>query len=218
VDVPPPLLDCLDAVYRLQREGGNVAAGRLARRLEVDATTASERVLALAGLGLLQRDGEARILLTTAGQRLAIGLVRKHRLLERFLTDLLKLPWERVHAEACRLTPVLADDIADALDVLLGHPAQCPHGNAIPAAGDGLPHESGTPLHRIAPGRGGIIVRIEREDPELLKYLAALGLLPDTRIDVEEIAPLGGPVLVRVGAARYALGRKVAARIVVREA
>ncbi len=77
--------------------------------------------------------------------------------------------------------------------------------------------EKGTPLHRLKPGQCGIILRIEREEPELLKYLATLGLLPQTKVEVEEVAPFGGPILVRVGSARYALGRKVAARIHVRE-
>jgi len=77
--------------------------------------------------------------------------------------------------------------------------------------------EAAVPLHRLKPGASGIILRIEKEEPELLKYLATLGLLPQTKVEVEEVAPFGGPVLVRVGSSRYALGRKVAAKILVKE-
>ena len=73
------------------------------------------------------------------------------------------------------------------------------------------------PLHRLKPGKGGIILRIEKEEGELLKYLATLGLFPRTKVEVEEVAPFGGPILVRVGASRYALGRQVASKILVKE-
>lgn len=214
----PPLLECLDAIYRTEQERPPASVLQVARRLGIGPALATERALALQGLGLVQAEPAGRLLLTPQGQRIAVGLVRKHRLLERFLSDRLKLSWERVHEEACRLTPVLSDDVADGLAALLGNPSTCPHGNPIPTSDGALLAEAGTPLHRLAAGRGGRIVRIEREEPELLKYLAALGLLPDTSVEVEEIAPFGGPILVRVGASRYALGRKVAARIFVKEA
>jgi DtxR family Mn-dependent transcriptional regulator len=142
--------------------------------------------------------------------------MRRHRVLERFLTDTLKLPWARVHEEAERLTPVLADDVADAIATLLGEPTTCPHGNAIPSGDGHMPPDADVPLSRLAAGDRGTITRIEREEPEMLRYLATLGLLPDTVVDVEEVAPFGGPLLVRIGTSRYALGRKVAARVRVR--
>ncbi len=209
------LLECLDAVYRLEREGP-ASVARLVKRLQVDEATARGRVRELLGKGLVQADGGDRLKVTGEGQRVALGLVRRHRLLERFLSDTLGLPWERVHVEAGRLTPVLADDIADALAKHLGSPATCPHGNPIPEADGTLRDEGGTPLHRLRAGQAATILRIEREEPELLKYLAALGLMPDTQLEVEEVAPFGGPILIRMGESRYALGRKVAARILVR--
>ena len=211
----PLLLESLETIYRLERERPPASLHHLARRLGVGKDVAAERLLALQGGGLVTTETGGRIALTTEGRRLALGLIRKHRLLERFLADLLELPWARVHEEACRLTPVLSDDIADGLARLLGHPASCPHGNPIPGADGTLAAETAIPLSRLAPGQSGIIVRIEREEPELLKYLAALGLFPQTKVEVEEVAPFGGPLLILVGSSRYAIGRKVAARIFV---
>ena len=211
------LLEWLDAVYRLNREG-QASIARLSRRLHVDEGIARTRVRELQGLGLVRSEAPGRLVPTAEGERIALGLLRRHRLLERFLADTLGLTWDRVHDEATRLTPVLADDIADALSKHLGAPATCPHGNPIPSADGTLGREEGTPLHRLRAGQSGTILRIEREEPELLKYLAALGLLPETSIEVEEVAPFGGPILVRSAGSRYALGRKVAAHILVRPA
>ena len=213
----PPLLECLDALSRLERETPPASLTSMAKRLGLDHAAAAERVRALEALGLVRADPPGRIVLTAEAARIARGLLRKHRLLEGFLADRLALPWARVHEEACRLTPVLSDDAADALAKLLGSTASCPHGNPIPSADGATSMVPGTPLHRLAPGRCGIIVRVEREEPELLKSLATLGLLPHTKVEVEERAPFGGPILVRVGSARYALGRKVAAHVLVRE-
>lgn len=214
----PLLLESLETIHRLE-ERSPASLTQLARRLGVGKNVAAERLRALRDEGLARAAADGRIRLTDEGRRRALRLVRTHRLLERFLTDRLELPWARVHEEACRLTPVLADDIADGLARLLGHPASCPHGNPIPAADGTLGAETGAiPLHRLKPGQSGIIVRVEREEPDLLKHLAALGLLPQTKVEVEEVAPLGGPLLILVGSSRYAIGRKVASRIFVREA
>lgn len=219
--MPPPrmspvLLESLDALARLERETPPARLASLAKRLGLDRAAATERVAALAARGLVRTDPSGQIVLTAEAERIALGLLRKHRLLERFLADQLELPWARVHDEARRLTPALSDEVAEALARLLGHPAHCPHGNPIPSAAGALSVEQGTPLHRLAPGQSGIILRVEREEPEALKALATLGLLPQTRVEVEERAPFGGPILVRVGSARYALGRRVAAHVLVR--
>jgi DtxR family Mn-dependent transcriptional regulator len=213
----PHLLECVEAIYRLGRERAPVTPAQLGKRLGLGRAAAMQRLLALQAQGLVRARDPERITLTPEGERVALGLVRKHRLLERFLVDTLALPWDRVHEEARRLTPVLSDTIADGLARLLGDPPSCPHGNPIPSAALVLAAELGTPLHRLRPGQGGIIVRVEREEAELLKYLVSLGLLPQTKVEVEEVAPFGGPILIRVGDSRYALGRNVASRIFVRE-
>ena len=214
---PPSFLEGLEALYRLAPEGGTASLDALAKRMGLTKALISERVLGLQGMGLVERSPAERLSLTAEGRRLAVGLIRKHRLLERFLVDLLQLPWAEVHEEASRLTPVLSDRVGDRLAKLLGDPPTCPHGNPIPSPDGVLRAETAVPLHRLARRKAGTIVRIEQEDRELLRYLATLGLLPRTRVEVEEVSPFGGPVLVRVGTSRYALGRKVASKIFVKE-
>jgi len=216
-ELSPGLLECLDAISRLGREGRPVDLARLGRRLGLDRAATMERVAALEAQSLVRGDHAGRVVLTEDAEPVALGLLRKHRLLERLLTDRLEMPWALVHEEARRLTPGLSDEDAEALARRLSHPARCPHGNPIPAPDGAVVAERGTPLHRLPPGRSGVIVRVEREGRGLLRELANLGLLPDTKVEVEEVAPFGGPVLVRVGSCRYALGREVAAHILVRE-
>jgi DtxR family transcriptional regulator, Mn-dependent transcriptional regulator len=213
----PSLLECLDVIYRLERDRKRPSPARVAKRLGVDRALATRRIRSLARKGLVRVDGPSRLAVTADGERIAVGLVRKHRLLERFLADVLGLGWERVHEEAGRLTPVVSDDVADAIAGLLKEPPSCPHGNPIPSVDGTLPADAAVPLHHLRPGQSGTIVRIEREEREFLNYLAALGMLPGTRVAVEEVAPFGGPILVSLGDSRYALGRKVAARMFVRE-
>lgn len=217
VDIPFSFLECLEALYRLAQDGAPVPLDSLGKRLGLNRALVTEKILGLQGMGLVETKPSDRVLLTPEGRRIAVGLVRKHRLLERFLIDVLELSWEEVHGEASRLAPALSDRVGDRLAKWLGDPGTCPHGNPIPSADGALRAEAAVPLHRLKPGKSGIISRIEKEEPELLKYLATLGLLPQVKVEVEEVAPFGGPILVRVGASRYALGRKVAAKILVKE-
>ncbi len=214
----PILLECLDAIYRLGRDRRGASPDRVAKRLGIEPSVAAQRIRSLEKKGLVSAEAPHRLALTDEGRRIALGLVRKHRLVERFLADVLGLGWDRVHAEAARLTPVISDDVADAIAGCLKEPPSCPHGNPIPSADGTLPADAAVPLHQLKPGQSGTIMRIEREEREFLNYLAALGMLPGTRVTVEEVAPFGGPILVSLGDSRYALGRKVAARMFVREA
>ncbi|MFH1647895.1 MAG: metal-dependent transcriptional regulator [Chloroflexota bacterium] len=143
-------------------------------------------------------------------------MLRRHRLSERLFTDVLGLPWDRAHEEAMRLEHSITPDGEARLASLLDHPDTCPHGGPIPAADGSVSTPEACRLDQVAAGTAVRIQQIADEDGEFLHYLASLGLLPQTDVRVEEVAPFGGPLLVRVGGARYALGRDVAARILVR--
>ncbi len=205
----------LEALYKLSLESG-ATVGRLATSLGVSPPSVSQMLGRLQQAGLVVRDDAGGVTLSPEGRAAAVRLVRRHRLSERFLADYLDLPWDQVHAEACKFEHVLSPEVEERLAAQLGNPRTCPHGHAIPDA-DGLTlDEPAVPLTTLGEGDSTTIVRIADERPDLLRYLASLGLLPDTQILVEGVAPFGGPYLVRVGDAQYALGREVADKVFVR--
>ncbi len=214
----PSLDQSLEALYRLNQHGAAVPVKALAKKLRISRAEAAEWVVRLQALGFVTSNPALDLALTPSGAAWGAIRIRRHRLVERLLHDHLGLPWEQVHEEAARIAPAISSTLEERLDAVLGHPVECPHGNPIPAADGSVTVEPATPLDRLRPGSKGTIAAILQEEPQLLRYLAALGLFPKTELEVEEVAPLGGPVVVKVGASRYALGREVASRILIREA
>jgi DtxR family Mn-dependent transcriptional regulator len=206
----------LEAMFKLQRGDAPVTVKRLAAELGVAPPSVSEKLGGMRAGGLVTPPGDGGIALTLEGEREGAALVRRHRLSERFLVDYLGMPWDAVHDEACRLEHVLSPEVEARLAQQLGDPATCPHGHAIPAEDGTLPDVSLRPLVELGPGERGVIGCVAEEDAELLRYLGSLGLLPDTPVAVESVAPFGGPLLVRVGDTQHALGREVASKILVR--
>jgi DtxR family transcriptional regulator, Mn-dependent transcriptional regulator len=155
------------------------------------------------------------VALTSAGRAIALGVLRRHRLAERYLADVLGLPWDRVHAEAEEWEHVLSEDVAARMDEALGWPATDPHGEPIPSASGDVPPLSDTPLARLHPRESARVARVSSEDSEFLRYLGSLGIYPDVALTVVSIAPFGGPVTVEVGGQPHAIGRAVAERVFV---
>lgn len=208
------LEEYLEAIYKLA-ERGPVRPGALAEAMGVSAPTVTATLSRLQAAGLVERPDGA-VELTLAGRRAALDIVRRHRLAERFLVDVLGLAWEEVHDEACQLEHALSPRVQAALEAFMDNPAVCPHGHPIPSAdGSVAEYAPGTPLCESSGGDEVEIVRIEDEEGELLSYLSSLGMFPGTQVRVCDIAPFKGPLLVEVGDARYALGRDVAEKIVV---
>ena len=205
----------LEAIFKLAQSPEGATVSRLAEELGLAAPSVSQMVTRLSFEGLVRRDDAHRVLLTEEGHAAAARLVRRHRLSERFLTDYLKLPWDQVHEEACKFEHVLSEEVEARLAAQLGNPQTCPHGRAIPGEDGELAPEAARPLAELSAGEKSTISFVSDEKPELLRYLSSLGLLPATRVSVEDVAPFGGPLLVRVGRSRYALGREVACKIFV---
>jgi DtxR family Mn-dependent transcriptional regulator len=206
----------LEAIFKLERTPAGATVGRLASELGVAPPSVSEMVARMGGDGLLARGAAGEVVLTAEGAVEAARLVRRHRLSERFLVDYLEMPWDEVHDEACKFEHVLSVEVEARLAEQLGNPRTCPHGQAIPDEDGTFEEEPAIPLADLKPGERSTITRISDERPDLLHYLGTLGLLPETSIAVEGVAPFGGPLLVRVAGAQYALGREVAGKIFVR--
>ncbi len=205
----------LEIIYKLEQEASPVTTSALAERLGVSAASVSEMTTKLAERGLVSREPYKGVILTADGRAQALVLIRRHRLWERFLTDVLDLSWDQVHEEACRLEHATSPLVEERLALFLGEPQTCPHGHPMPTAAGRMAVAAGCPLAELTAGQRAKILHVPEGDSALLQYLAALGLEPEATIRVEALAPFQGPVTVLVGEARHVLGRELASKIVV---
>ncbi|OLT14049.1 hypothetical protein BJF78_20385 [Pseudonocardia sp. CNS-139] len=198
--------DYLKAIYNLAHRGVHVTTGLLAQELGVSAPSVSAMVKRLEDGRLLVRPDSRTLLLTDSGERAALRVVRRHRLLETFLARVLGVPWDEVHAEAELLEHALSERLEERIDAALGHPTHDPHGDPIPPR-DG-PHEEGwgDALESAPPGCRFRVDRVSDRDSAALRYLGELGVFPGVLLTVEEQAPFGGPRWVRIDGERQPLG------------
>lgn len=205
----------LEAIYKMSLEGPVIAA-RLAERMGVSPPTVADMLKRLSDKGLVSSSRRDGVKLSKKGLETAETMVRRHRLWERFLTDVLGLNWDEVHEEACRLEHAMSPQVEEKLADILGHPETCPHGFPIPGTrGAKKRAREAKPLSMMSVGDEAVIERVTEEDSQLLQYLSSLGLLPEAKISIKEIAPFKGPMLVQVCGAQYALGQEVASKIMV---
>src|SRR3954467_3846942 len=211
--------DYAKAIYALeQREdaGGAVSTNALAERMSVTAASASAMVKRLDGLGLVSHVPYRGVQLTAAGRKVALEVLRHHRLLELYLTETLGVPWDRVHDEAEVLEHVLSEDLEALIAAKLGHPTHDPHGDPIPTADLELPEEPTESLAELQPGDAGTFVRVSDSDPEMLRYLSERGIAPGDALQIEDRQPFGGPLFVRFDGRVHVLGGKLAGAMRVR--
>ena len=208
--------DYAKAIYALQEDGAPVSTTALAQRLDVTPASASGMVRKLDELGLVTHERYRGVRLTERGTRLALEMVRHHRLLELFLAESLGVPWDRVHQEAEVLEHVLSEELEALIADKLGHPTHDPHGDPIPSADLELHDERTECLSALEPGAEATVVRISDADPEILRYLAARDIVPGTHLRVVDKQPFGGPLFVEVDGATHALGGLLATSMRVR--
>src|SRR3954463_5020819 len=203
--------DYAKAIYALEtRCGGAVSTTALAERLNVTAASASSMVKKLAEMDLVEHEPYRGVRLTDQGRRIALAVLRHHRLLEVYLAEELGVPWDRVHDEAEVLEHVLSEELEALIAAKLGHPTRDPHGDPIPTP-DGRIEESPTSaLHDLEPGECGCFVRVSDSDPEMLRYLAARGIAPGDDFEIVEKQPFDGPIFVRFDDDIHVLGGALA--------
>jgi DtxR family Mn-dependent transcriptional regulator len=210
--------DYAKAIDQLAERGdGAVSTNALAERLAVTAGSASGMLRRLAELGLVAHVPYKGVQLTAEGTRVALETIRHHRLLELYLAEALDVPWDRVHDEAEVLEHVLSDELETLIAAKLGHPTRDPHGDPIPSADLVIDEEPTESLAALAPGTGGVVVRISDSDPEMLRYLADRGIGLGTAFEVIEKQPFDGPLFVRFGDAVHVLGGALARAMRVQE-
>ena len=204
--------DYAKAIYSLQRRNGgaSVSTNKLAERCGVTPASASAMVKKLAELDLALHEPYHGVRLTPAGERLALEMLRHHRLLELYLAEHLDVPWDRVHEEAEALEHVLSEDLEARIAAKLGHPTHDPHGDPIPDHDLVIDEGQTEALSNLAVGTVGRFVRVSDSDPEMLRYLAEQGIAIGERCVVTAHQPFDGPITARFGEAEHVLGRMLA--------
>ena len=189
--------DYCKAVYTLEsREDAPVSTNALAERLQITPGSVSAMLKKLGELGLIAHDPYRGVRLTDQGRRVALEVIRHHRLLELFLAETLEMPWDRVHAEAEVLEHVISEELERLIAAKLGDPTLDPHGDPIPSADLELRERKTLSLEHLQEGERGRFVRVSDADPEMLRYLSERGISPGERFEVLERQPFGGPLTV----------------------
>ena len=195
---------------------GGAHTGTLAERLGLAPGTVTATVKRLADRGLVDHEPYHGVELTTAGRRLAIAAIRRHRIVERFLADMLGYAWNEADRLATNFEHELPQEVEDRLFVALDRPATCPHGFPIPAPESAdLPEMP--PLYALEPGDTAVVAVPGSTDPEIVEFLGTLGLRPGVRVEVKEKHPFDGPLVLRVDGKDRTLGATVANQVFVQK-
>lgn len=212
--------DYLKAAYRLQREGGAVTTQRLAEELGLSGPSVTNMVKRLDEVNLVRHTRYHGVELTPAGERIALEVIRHHRLVELYLAEALGYHWDEVHAEAERLEHHVSEELEARMDTFLGHPTIDPHGDPIPSREGTIADVSAVRLVDLEAGEAAVIRRVSDRDPEQLRYLGELGLRPGATVTLLEKLPFDGPLRIRVDdpPAEHVIGQPIATAVNVERA
>ena len=205
----------MKAIYRLEREGPGVTTSALATELGVAPASVSGMLKKLVNDGYVEHEVRGDIKLTRKGLEIAVGVVRRNRLAERLLTDVLGMPWDEVYAEACILEHAITPRVEERMVVALGDPQTCPHGHPIPPTDLTEPVRVGIPLAQVEAGEKVTVSGVTEQMPEILRYLGQVGIRPGVHLHVVEKAPLGGPVTVEIDGERHAISLELARTVMI---
>lgn len=209
----PAVEDYLKAIYQLSVEGAPVSTSAIADRLGIAAGSVTGMLKRLAEAGLVEHTRYYGARLTEQGVSNAIRTIRRHRILERFLVDVLGYTWDRVHDDAERLEHVVTDEMIDRMAVVLGEPEADPHGAPIPTAAGEI-HEQQLPsLAELIAGEQAVLRQVPDDDAAALRYLAQLELRPGAALQVVDVAPFNGPLRVLINGTEQVVGRELAWKV-----
>jgi DtxR family Mn-dependent transcriptional regulator len=209
--------DYLKAIRHLQQEKTPVSTSALAQHLDRSPASVTNMIKNLAERRLVEHEPYHGVRLSDSGEREALRIIRRHRVIEAYLIENLGYSWDRVHAEAERLEHAASDELVERMAVVLGDPELDPHGSPIPTADGELPERSHPLLSEVVEGAKVIVREVNDSDGSRLRYLAELGLYPGTRLEVLDREPFGGPIRLRIGSRERSLGRSLAEAVRVEE-
>jgi DtxR family Mn-dependent transcriptional regulator len=210
-----PVEDYLKAIYAIGKGTGAAATNEIAQRLALAPASVSGMVRRLADQGFVAYERYHGVKLTDVGRRAALRTLRRHRVIEAYLAQALGYPWDRVHEEAERLEHAASDELVDRMAANIGEPEVDPHGAPIPTRDGAVDETEYRSLAEMNVGASGSVVRVADEDPEMLRYLAELTIVPGKRVTVKSRAPYDGPITLSVGRQELSIGPALAAQVLV---
>jgi len=206
----------LECIYRLQQRNGVAKTSELVKMLKVVPGTVTNTVERLERKGLLVHEAYKGVRLTKEGKNIALRVLRRHRLSERLLADMLHMKWDQIHEAACHLEHGVTEEVARNIEKALGWPQTCPHGNPIPTKSGGIVEEDRKLLGTLRAGDEGVVTRITDEKQDTLERAERLGLRPGVHVKVLEKAPDKTTMKASVGGVDRTLSLKIASHIMVK--
>lgn len=217
-ELSAPVEDYLKAIYELEQSGEAAGTNELAARLHIAPASVSGMVRRLAEQDLIAHERYRGARLTDAGRRAALRTIRRHRIIETYLTEALGYAWDRVHDEAERLEHACSDELVDRMAATIGEPAHDPHGAPIPTREGTVDERRFASIADLGVGDAVLVRRVSDEDGERLRYLAELGILPGVHLTMIARAPFDGPITIRIDGEERVIGPSLAAEVLVEDA
>jgi DtxR family Mn-dependent transcriptional regulator len=216
-EITPPIEDYLKVIYTLIRERGEERASTsaISDRMEVSAASATNMMQKLADMRLVEYVPYRGVSLTETGEKIALEVIRHHRLIELYLAEALGYSWDTVHDEAERLEHVISEEFEDRIDAMLGHPTTDPHGDPIPPKTGRPPEGTSRRLSDVEIGESVVVRRVSDRDGDFLRQLASLELVPGTRVRIVGRESGGGPITLELDGRRLSVGELLARRVYV---
>ncbi len=207
--------DYLKTIYQLTTSSDRVSTSRLASTMDCSAASVTSMLQKLSELKLVQYTPYRGVVLTRAGSKIALEIIRHHRLIELYLSEVLGFSWDRVHDEAERLEHVISEEFEEKIDQVLGYPTKDPHGDPIPTRDGEINAEVSRPLWEIPIGKSVKVHRVSDRNSEVLRYLASVGIYPNVTVSIKKRSPFNGPIQIEMGDKEQSLSKELARQIYV---
>ena len=214
-ELTAPVEDYLKAIFELERSGEPAETNAIARMLGIAPASVSGMVRRLAEQGLITHERYRGARLTPAGRRAALKTLRRHRVIEAYLTSALGYSWDRVHDEAERLEHAASDELINRMAAAIGEPETDPHGAPIPTREGRLHERTVVPLSSLEPGDSARVEQVSDENGDRLRYLAELGIVPGAIVQIIAREPFEGPIAMRIADTTRTIGQELASQILV---
>ena len=211
----PVMEDYIKSIYKLQVDGNPVSTTNLSKKMQISPAAITKMLKSLAAANLIEYTPYYGVTLTVSGERIALEIIRHHRLLEVYLCSALGYSWDEVDAEAEKLEHHISEDFEERIDKMLNYPSTDPHGDPIPTREGFMPMQLGNPLSDCQAGESVVVRRVRDSDSAVLRFLTKIGICLETQITILERQPFNGPMRIRIGEIDHSIGLELAGHLFV---